>query len=110
MHESNEATCTQIRPRKTFQNIKVLCFSSVTVYYNVPNLGYDRTRWNCWRHCKCASVFHCIGHTALIRFKDIVAITVDRISGVARGVGGKWRHAPWGAVLGGASAHFLQSF
>jgi len=25
-------------------------------------------------------------------------------------VGGKWGHAPWGAGLGGATAHFLQSF
>jgi len=31
-------------------------------------------------------------------------------SGVARGGGSKWRHAPWGAGLGGAPAHFLQSF
>jgi len=38
------------------------------------------------------------------QFLDIVDIN----SGVARG--GKWGHAPWGAGLGGASAHFLQSF
>jgi len=29
-------------------------------------------------------------------------------SGVAREEG-KWRHAPWGAGLGGATAHILQS-
>jgi len=28
-------------------------------------------------------------------------------SGEARGRGGKWEHAPWGAGLGGVSAHFL---
>jgi len=31
-----------------------------------------------------------------------------RTSGVARGV--KWGYAPWGAGLGGATAHSLQSF
>jgi len=27
-----------------------------------------------------------------------------------RSKGGKWGHAPWDAGLGGATAHFLQSF
>jgi len=27
-----------------------------------------------------------------------------------RSKGGKWGHAPWGECLGGATAHFLQSF
>jgi len=31
-------------------------------------------------------------------------------SGVARGEGDKWGHAPWSAGLGGAPAQFLQAF
>jgi len=37
----------------------------------VRNLTCDQTQQ---KHCKRACVFHCIGHTALKRFKDIVAI------------------------------------
>jgi len=32
-----------------------------------------------------------------------------RCGGVASGGGGKWGHTLWGADLGGAPAHFLQS-
>jgi len=28
----------------------------------------------------------------------------------SKGGGGKWGHAPWGAGLGDATAHFMQSF
>jgi len=39
-----------------------------------------------------------------------VCCKAENTSVVARGVGSKWGHAPWGAGLGGTTAHFLQSF
>jgi len=42
-------------------------------------------------------------------YVDLVYVN-NMINGIAEGVGGKWEHAPWGANLGGAPAHFLQSF
>jgi len=46
-------------------------------------------------------------HVILIQSYRLTAYCC-RISGVAKG--GKWEHAPRGADLGGASAHFLQLF
>jgi len=43
-------------------------------------------------------------------YKTEVAKSCPIISGVAKEGESKWEHGPWGAGLGGATTHFLQSF